>query len=51
MKVYVVVGEGFETFGVFDSLESAQQRIREIYANGYFGSLQVSADESFVEEL
>lgn len=51
MKVFVVVGESFETFGVFESLESAQKRIRDIHGNGYFGSLQVSEDESFVEEL
>lgn len=49
MKVYVVVGEDLETYGVFKELDTAQKQIRSIYENGYVGSLIVSAD--MLEEL
>lgn len=44
MTVYVVYGES-STYGVFKTEAAAKARIKELYASGYFGSLDINEDE------
>lgn len=45
MTIFIICSEYGATHGAFNSKESAEQEIKNLYKNGYFGGLIISEDE------